>query len=114
MERAKNIPPKYLKMHCLKGIRAQEGKFLIKPELQKNIRFLKVNLLESNDHLGTFDIIFLRNVMIYFDLPTRKKVIGYISSMLNENGLLLVGHAESLIGVTDKMKALKPTIYKKV
>lgn len=111
IERSKNIPMEYLKKYCLKGVRSQADKFVIKKNVKENIKFHKLNLLSSNLSIGNFDIVFLRNVMIYFNLDTRKQVIKNISNLLKKDGLLIVGHAESLIGVTQEMKALKPTIY---
>ena len=60
---------------------------------------------------GPFDVIFCRNVMIYFDRPTQTKLINRFSQMLAPGGALIIGHSESLSGVSHKMKQLYPTIY---
>lgn len=112
IEQAAQIPEKYLKRFCLKGVRESEGKFCIQPELLQNIRFFRVNLIEAlPQNFGLFDVIFLRNVMIYFDRSTRRKVAEGLMHFLKPDGNLVIGHAESLHGVTDRLKAIKPTIY---
>jgi chemotaxis protein methyltransferase CheR len=112
IEQSTQIPEKYLKRFCLKGVRESEGKFCIRPEILQHIRFFRVNLNEAlPQNFGLFDVIFLRNVMIYFDRPTRQKVAEGLMHFLKPDGNLVIGHAESLHGITDKLRALKPTIY---
>lgn len=112
IEQASQIPDALLKSYCLKGMRDASGKFCIKPELTAHTRFFRVNLIEALPrNVGQFDVIFLRNVMIYFDRPTRKKVAENLMSFLKPDGNLVVGHAESLHGITDRLKAIQPTIY---
>ena len=113
MERAHNIPQQYLKSYCLKGVGAQAGNFVIDRRLRARVRFLQVNLNQTLPALGEFDVVFLRNVMIYFDLATKRQVVGRILSLLKPAGWLMVGHSESLNGVTEDVRAAAPSIYRK-
>ncbi|MDH5720056.1 MAG: protein-glutamate O-methyltransferase CheR [Spirochaetia bacterium] len=113
IERTKDIPDKYLKNYCMRGINDQQGKFIIKKELKRNVTFRKVNLIEPLPKVGKFDVIILRNVLIYFDNATKKKIVDSLHSALNKDGFFIVGHSETLNNVTDIMKQYKPTIYRK-
>lgn len=113
MERTKDIPPEYLKKYCLKGVRSQEGKFLINKELRSKTKFMKINLNASLPNIGSFDVVFLRNVMIYFNKETKKAIVERILTTIKPGGYLIVGHAESLHGVTDMVTSDGPTVYKK-
>lgn len=114
MERAANIPREFLQSCCLKGIGNQEGTFMISPELKSRVRFLQVNLNHPLPKLGEFDLILLRNVMIYFDMDTKRAVVGRLLPLLKPGGLFIVGHSESLNGVTDALRAAQPSIYLKL
>ncbi|MFY8113424.1 MAG: CheR family methyltransferase [Rhabdaerophilum sp.] len=74
----------------------------ISPEVVKRVNFFKFNLLEEPKALGTFDVIFCRNVLIYFDRPTRAKIFDKLADRLAPDGFLLLGGAESTFGVTDR------------
>ncbi|MCB2011298.1 MAG: protein-glutamate O-methyltransferase CheR [Geminicoccaceae bacterium] len=85
----------------------QDGtKWKVKDCLGKRISFAKHNLMKSNRALGKFDIIFLRNVLIYFDLETKKRILEEVASMLRDPGFLCLGGTESVIGVTSALKAV--------
>ncbi len=112
IEQAAQISDDYLKQFCLKGVRESEGTFCLKPEILKNIRFMHLNLIGPMPlNLGTFDAIFLRNVMIYFDRTTRQKVSEALLAFLKPGGNLVIGHAESLHGISEKLVAVEPTVY---
>jgi chemotaxis protein methyltransferase CheR len=112
IEQAQQIPENYLRRFCLRGVRDSEGKFCVRPELTENVRFYRVNLNEIlPGNFGKFDVIFLRNVMIYFDRLTRQKVSESLRHFLKPEGNLVIGHAESLHGITDMLRPVKPTIY---
>lgn len=74
----------------------------ISPDVVKRVNFFKFNLLEEPRALGTFDVIFCRNVLIYFDRPTRAKIFDRLADRLAPDGFLLLGGAESTFGVTDR------------
>ncbi len=113
MERAEKIPREYLTRYCLKGIGRQEGTFLIKPILRGRVRFGQINLNNALPDLGEFDVIFLRNVMIYFEAATKRQVISRVLSHLRSGGYLMIGHSESLNGITDSLHSVMPSLYRK-
>ena len=113
MERATTIPRPYLQAYCLKGVGAQAGTFLIEPRLRDRVQFAQINLVGALPQIGEFDVIFLRNVMIYFDLPTKREVVARILPHLARGGYMIVGHSESLNGVSDALKAVQPSVYRK-
>lgn len=115
MERAQNIPPAYLKKYCLKGVRQQAGTFLIAPEVRERVRFRYLNLIEPYpDTLGPFDVIFLRNVMIYFENATKKKIVEAMAPKLRAGGYFLIGHSETLSGITNVFVNVSPSVYRKL
>ena len=113
MERIDQFPPDYLRRFCLKGRDAQEGTLLVQRSLRNRVRFLHVNLNEPLPHLGTFEVIFLRNVLIYFSMETKRQVVARVLNLLEPGGYLFIGHSESLIEVTDAVELLSPAIYRK-
>jgi chemotaxis protein methyltransferase CheR len=113
MERAEDIPKHYLTRFCLKGTGNQNGNFLIVKELRNRVQFRQVNLNETLPKMGEFDVIFLRNVMIYFDVETKRQVVGRMTPLLAPGGCLMIGHSESLNGVTDDLKTVIPSVYRK-
>ena len=112
IERTRAIPPEQLRRHCLKGVRSQAGRILVGPELRQRVSFAQLNLTMPIGAVGTFDVIFLRNVMIYFDAETRRKVIDNMLPCLKPDGYFIVGHSESLTGLTDRLCSKRPTIYR--
>ncbi len=112
LERTDGIPTHLLKKYCLKGIREQAGTLLIARELRERVTFQQSNLLQPARNLGQFDVIFLRNVMIYFESETKRKVIANLLPYLKSDGHFIVGHSESLNGLTSKLVTVAPTIYR--
>jgi len=76
----------------------------LKPEIRSMVQHRQLNLLQDFSHLGTFDIIFCRNVLIYFDQDTKANIFGRISRMLEPDGVLALGAAESVVGITNAFK----------
>lgn len=113
MARGKGIPEQYLKRYCMRGIGAADGYFKIDKTIRDKVTFDVVNLNESLAGLPEFDIIFLRNVLIYFDLETKARVIARIAGQLKANGLLFIGHSESLNGINCGLSPVRPTIYRR-
>lgn len=113
LERATHMPPAYLKRFCLKGTGDQQGTLLIERSLRQRVQFLQVNLNAALPQLGRFDLIFLRNVMIYFDTSTKQQVVARVIGLLKPHGRFVIGHAESLHGVTDLVRPLGPSVYSK-
>jgi chemotaxis protein methyltransferase CheR len=113
MERAEDIPKPYLSKYCLKGVGQQDGTFLIDKALRQRVQISQVNLNAPLPRLGEFDVIFLRNVMIYFDQKTKQQVVQRMLPLLRSDGYFLVSHSESLNGVTDALRLVSPSVYRK-
>lgn len=113
MERARHIPKACLAAYCLKGVGAQAGSFMIAPKLRARVRFARINLNEPLPNVGEFEVIFLRNVMIYFDAATKQRVVERLVQRLRPGGYLFTGHSETLNGVTDRLAMVVPSVYRK-
>ena len=113
LARARSIPQSLLHAYCLKGIGSQWGTFLVEPRLRSRVHFAQINLIDALPEIGEFDVIFLRNVMIYFDLATKRDIVARVLRHLGPEGYLIVGHSESLNGITDALKMFMPSIYRK-
>lgn len=113
LERARHIPPPYLQRFCLKGHDEHEGSLLIHRQLRSRVQFKQVNLNAPLPELGSFDFIFLRNVMIYFNEDTKRQVVARVIALLKPGGYFCVGHSESLNGITQAVKAVAPSIYQR-
>jgi chemotaxis protein methyltransferase CheR len=113
LERTRNIPPAYLKRFCLRGQGEQEGTLLVERALRSRVNFAQVNLNTELPRLGSFDLVFLRNVMIYFNGDTKRQVVARVLATLKPGGHLLIGHSESLNDISDAVEQLAPSIYRK-
>jgi chemotaxis protein methyltransferase CheR len=113
MEQAKNIPPHYLSDYCLKGVGSHEGTFLINRQLRERVTFQQINLNTSLPQTGEFDLVFLRNVMIYFDTETKRQVVRRLMERIKPGGHLFIGHSESLNGIVDYFQTVMPSVYRK-
>ncbi|HWW71380.1 MAG TPA: protein-glutamate O-methyltransferase CheR [Duganella sp.] len=113
MERASQMPQDYLKRFCLKGQGSEAGTMLVDRSLRQRVQFQQVNLNEALPKIGCFDVIFLRNVMIYFNLETKRQVVSRLLSQLRSGGYFLIGHSETLNDINDTMTVVAPSIYRK-
>jgi chemotaxis protein methyltransferase CheR len=112
IEKAHEIPEPFLRRFMLKGTRSQEGMMCVRPELRSVVSFSRVNLNAPSWPVPRpFDLIFCRNVLIYFDLAMKQRVIHRMLDLLAPGGRLFLGHAESLAGITDRACAVGPTVY---
>lgn len=111
-----SLAPIRIKQFFHKGRGVYEGKVRIVPELQKLVRFEKLNLTDTNwDNIKQpFDIIFCRNVMIYFDKKTQFRVLERLVTFLKSDGLYFAGHSESFMGASHMLKPIGKTAYRKV
>lgn len=107
------LPPEYLKKYCLRGIAEQRGLLRIQRAIRERVRFQSIALHEPLPQLGRFDVVFLRNVLIYFSAATRQAVIRRIEPLLYPNGYLFVSHSESLQGVAHQLTAIQPSVYRR-
>ncbi|MDX1811485.1 MAG: CheR family methyltransferase [Gammaproteobacteria bacterium] len=113
LSRTSNIPADIRNKYCLKGVRSHEGSLLVSKEIQALVHFRLLNLLGEWQQIGQFDAIFLRNVMIYFDLETKRKLVQKIVQHLRPGALFYVGMAEGLNGITHELKTIAPSVYRK-
>jgi chemotaxis protein methyltransferase CheR len=112
VERAREIPTRYLKAFMLRGTGSQEGWMKAGPELRPLVRFQHLNLNEERyPVLGRFELIFCRNVLIYFDAASRGRAVDRLINHLSPQGCFFVGHAESLGHMAHRVRPLQPTIY---
>ncbi|MGA3088440.1 MAG: protein-glutamate O-methyltransferase CheR [Terriglobales bacterium] len=112
--RSAEIPPDLLHRFMLRGMDERRGEMKVKVEIQQGIQFRRSNLdQEPAIPEGPFDAIFCRNVLIYFDAASKRRAILYLSRNLMPQGLLFVGHAETLCGESAELRSLGPTIYAK-
>lgn len=115
LDAAKPVPTAYLKKYCLKGVRKMSGYMLIEKSLRDTVKFKYLNLNDPHwPELGIFDVIFLRNVMIYFDMPTKQRLVNRIVQKLKRGGYLFVGHSENLLGIPTSLAPVQPSIYQKL
>ena len=111
-DRTEDIPADYLKRYCLCGTGPYEGTLLIDKPLRDKAEFAQINLIEPLPTLVPFDVIFLRNVLIYFETPVKRKVVGQLLANLTPDGVLFVDMAESLNGVMDGLVTVGPGAYR--
>jgi chemotaxis protein methyltransferase CheR len=112
MQRLEQFPEPYLKRFCLKGHGEYAGQLLICRELRERVQLRQHNLMDSARDLGRFDVIFLRNVMIYFNLEVKRRVMAQLLPQLNPGGWLILGHAESLFGVDTPLIPISPSVFR--
>jgi len=110
---AERIPAEYLRRFCLKGTGPQEGTLLIDRALCQRVQFQHVNLNEVLPQLGQFDVIVLRNVMIYFDTATKSSIVQRLIPQLRRGGYFIIGHCDTLHGVDHGLDVVKPSIFQR-
>jgi chemotaxis protein methyltransferase CheR len=114
IERAQEVPQHLLKRFMLRGIGTQLGKARIARELRADVQFERLNLCQASYPFSTqFDVIFCRNVLIYFRAPERERILGRLVSHLAPEGYLVLGHAETLRGLYGKLTMISPNFYQK-
>jgi chemotaxis protein methyltransferase CheR len=114
MDAVRSVPPELLKSYFQKGIGVRAGTCRIKRELQERLHFERINLFQAaypvarNQH-----VIFCRNVMIYFDPPSRAIAVQRLTQHLSPGGYLVVGHSESLLGIRHGLQSVQQGIYQR-
>ncbi|WP_205880332.1 CheR family methyltransferase [Lichenicoccus roseus] len=109
-ERADAIPPQFERLVR----RRLDGLVEMKQALRDLIAFKRLNLQDKWPMQGRFDVIFCRNVVIYFDKPTQRQLFDRLADLLQPDGWLFIGHSESLLGVSDRFESQGRTIYRKI
>ncbi len=112
---ARGLSPERLRAHFLRGKGANSGYIRVKPELARMVEFKAHNLMDARWSLGEpFDIVFCRNVMIYFDAPTQRKVLEKIHAVMKPRSMLYVGHSENFTESKDLFRLRGKTIYERL
>lgn len=113
MDRVKDLPKAELKRWFMKGTGSHQGDVRVKPELRKMIDFRLLNLMQSWTEEPK-DIIFCRNVIIYFDKDSKQELVNRYADALKPGGYLFIGHSESLYKVTDRFELIGNTVYRRI
>jgi len=113
LPRAEGIPKDYLRRFCLRGTGPHAGKFMIERALRDRVQFSSANLNEPMANFGQFDVIMLRNVMIYFDARTKERVVKHLVPSIKPGGYLIIGHCDTLAGVAHSLSMCSSSIYRK-
>jgi len=108
-----NIPKHMIRRYFQNGQGEWKDHVRIKPNIRRMVNFKKFNLLKDSPSSKIFDILFCRNVMIYFDMPTKEAVIRKLSRVLKQGGYFIIGGAESLSGLNHSLKYIEPSVYRK-
>lgn len=113
-ERVRDLPTDIVARHFLKGKGDCAGMIKVKPHLTQMVRYRRINLMDGSFPIKSpLDLIFCRNVMIYFDRPTQAQLVTKFYRYLKPGGYLFIGHSESLQRLDQPFKAIAPTIYQK-
>jgi chemotaxis protein methyltransferase CheR len=119
LERVEPVSPERLKRFFLQGTGGNEGYARVRPEVTRLVRFRRLNLSDTRWDFGDerqdlFDVIFCRNVMIYFDKPTQHEILQRIARVLAPDGLLFAGHSESFLHAGTLFRAVGKTVYRPI
>ena len=113
-ERISQLPKDVVRRFFLKGRGMQAGKFKVRPDVAQLVNFRRINLMDASFPIrSSLDVIFCRNVMIYFDRPTQAKLMEKFYRYLRPGGYLFIGHSESLQWIDHSFQSLQPTINQK-
>lgn len=112
--RIEEIPENIKKRFFQRGIGSQEGRYRVKAALKTHMHWHLMNLFQDAYPFDKkFQVIFCRNVMIYFDRPSQEALVRRMARMLVPGGYLKVGHSESLSGINHTLQAVRPAVYRK-
>lgn len=112
-DRIKDVPDHYRRCFLNRGSGDNAGKVRVRDEIRDMITFRQLNLMEEWPMRGPFDVIFCRNVVIYFDKPTQRRLFERYANILQPNGHLFIGHSETLFKVSDRFDLIGRTIYRR-
>jgi chemotaxis protein methyltransferase CheR len=113
IEKSQDIPAPYLKRFMLRGTRSQEGKMRAGSQVRAVVSFARLNLNDSDwpiDRLPPFDVIFCRNVLMYFEASCRERIVHHLLKYLSRSGRFFVGDAEGLNGFQG-LESVMPAVY---
>lgn len=113
-ERLRDVSVERLRRYCLRGEGPSEGQVLIQDRLRERVQFGQLNLCRPFEGLGPFDVVFLRNVLIYFDSPTKQDVVDRVLETLKPGGLFFLGTAEGRVNCRTPLQAVQPGAFRKL
>lgn len=115
MDRITPVPPSYRKKYLLRSREADRSEVRVKKELRDKVQFIRLNFMDEHFPFeGHFDVIFCRNVIIYFERPVQERILGRMCNYLSVGGSLILGHSETLTGMDLPLVSLAPTVYERV
>ncbi|MEN9628703.1 MAG: hypothetical protein RJA10_1930 [Pseudomonadota bacterium] len=112
-DRLRHVAPQRLQRHCLRGEGPSDGLVQVRPALRERVRFGQLNLCAPIEPLGPFDVILLRNVLIYFDAATKQQVVDRVLDRLRPGGLFFIGTAEGRAPSSKPLQVLAPGAFRK-
>ena len=111
-EQVARIPQHLLQRYFFQGEKSNAGRVQVKPKLKEVVRFRRLNLMDEPWPMqGLFDVIFCRNVIIYFDRATQRRLIDRFTKMLRPGGYLMLGHSESLVDGGGRLRHMSQSVY---
>ena len=113
MDSLDGVSPQRLQAHFTGGVSAGRNGYRVKAELAALVKLARLNLMEDWPMQGPFDVIFCRNVMIYFNKETQERLVNRFCRLIKPGGHLLVGHSESLSGLKHPYRYVQPAVYEK-
>jgi chemotaxis protein methyltransferase CheR len=115
IERVSPVPISYRKKYLLRSKDPKRTDVRIKKELRAKVEFIRLNFMDEHFPFeGYFDVIFCRNVIIYFDRETQERILGNMCRHLRSGGNLILGHSETLTGMSLPLRGLAPTVYERL
>jgi chemotaxis protein methyltransferase CheR len=113
-DRLTTLPAGYQKSYFLRGRGANSGLACVRPQLRRHVEFQRINLVGKDwPERETFDAVFCRNVLIYFDRPTQERVVNRLLLRLAPDGLLFLGHSENLHSMVETVESVAHTVYRR-
>ena len=112
-DRLRAVSPERLKRYCLRGEGEAQGQAMMQDKLRQRVQFGQLNLCKPFSGLGSFDVVFLRNVLIYFDVPTKIDVVDRVLATLKPGGLFFLGTAEGRVACETPLLTVQPGAFRK-
>ena len=112
-DRLRAVSPERLRRYCLRGEGESQGQVLMQDKIRERVSFGRLNLCQPIDGIGPFDVIFLRNVLIYFDIPTKIEVVDRVLATLKPGGLFFLGTAEGRVACKTPLQTVQPGAFRK-